>query len=109
MYLPHAQTILQYQLKSPSTDDQLAKAVLLGNVSSYFHFLGDYKAAATTAKGSLDLREKYLGGNHLETLFAMRFLAECLSSGGNYASAERCPAEHWVFTRAYKVPVTQRP
>ena len=85
-YLPHAQTILNSD-KLPASEN-IAEATLLFSVSRALGEKGDYDAAEMMARKSLNLREKALGKNDLETLSSLANLALVFWRQGKNVKAE---------------------
>lgn len=75
-YFPHALTILSSDHLPAS--EEIAQSNLLFNVSQALEHKEDYGPAEMTIRKSLDLREKVLGGNDLQTLHALGQLESVL-------------------------------
>ena len=86
-YLPHALTILSSDHLPAS--EEIAQSNLLFRVSQALEQMGDYDPAEMTVRKSLDLREKVLEENDLQTLHALGQLGSVLWRQGRNETAEK--------------------
>jgi tetratricopeptide (TPR) repeat protein len=87
IYLPHAQSVLSFQ--EYSSDFEESQRDLLFNIGECFRIGGKYEEAERMHRQTLELREKVLGEDHLDTLASMNNLASVLNSQGKYKEAEQ--------------------
>ena len=85
-YLPHAHTVLN-SAQLPAKEN-IAQASLLFNVSWALQEKGDYNLAEIMAQRCLDLRQKFLGEKHYETLLSLSNLGKVLWRKGENEKAE---------------------
>jgi tetratricopeptide (TPR) repeat protein len=84
--LPHLKEIVNH-----STEDEEGLEKQAGCASDagwYFHQMGEYASAEELFRLSLDVREKMLGREHLNTLASVNNLGLVLESQGKYDEAE---------------------
>lgn len=72
--LPHAELILQHQLKKITKDSELVKAKLLKSSGRYLCWKGNYDEAHMRFKRSVEINSSYLDEKHVETMESMALL-----------------------------------
>jgi tetratricopeptide (TPR) repeat protein len=82
MYLPHAQSVLNFQEYSSRFEE--SQRDLLSNVGECFRISGKYKEAEQMHRQALELKQKVLGQEHPSTLDSLNNLALVLGSQGKY-------------------------
>jgi tetratricopeptide (TPR) repeat protein len=85
-YLPHALCILDFPEFSENFEEPLE--TLLCNIGEYFLKAGKYSEAEQRYRQALELREKVLGKDHLDTLMVKNKLATSLCHQDKYEEAE---------------------
>ncbi len=69
--------------------DAEGKAELLSALTISFFGIGEFNSAVATAEADVAIRKSKLGDDHLDTLKAMRHLADCYLESGQHAKAAR--------------------
>ena len=83
-YLPHT----QYVLAVKTTQDELAEVKLSENVGASFGSLGQYREAEAMHRRALEIQEKVLGPEHLNTLYSANRLGIALQQQDKLEEAE---------------------
>ncbi|KAK5290627.1 hypothetical protein LTR99_011028 [Exophiala xenobiotica] len=84
-YLPHVLSAVHFQEHDVREEADIR---LLFNIAESYALLGRYREAEEMHRQALDLREKVLGEEHLDTLDSMNNLAIVLQQQGKYKEAE---------------------
>ena len=82
-YLPH----LRHAIDAADHRDDARLATLLDNLATLLQAQGDYATARPLYDQALDIRERVLGTDHIDTAESLNNLASSLLAQGDYAAA----------------------